>query len=325
MFQKADPVDSVHSDAEEASSSEEDSTPLSKEKKPKISEDKKSKQLIIITHWHKDHSGPAVLWEVGGKKNIASAIKSKSEKDKNPTLVHGQRSPEGAPERSGTLAAELPQHQVKENGEKIYAWKTTPGKNKRDEPKPGELRVEGRAIVPPQLGELKSTAQNTESLGVITVVEKYNATNKKERLFTMVSLGDMEGGTTKRDEEIQTLITEAQERFSSGVPVDVVKISHHGSDKNLKVIPDDLIGKGTTVVISGYTGKASGPLIKKIQEWKKKKAKDVIVLVQDGATVGKLEDMEVAWTNLKPLVTVAKDLIVTADDDGSVVVEATHV
>jgi hypothetical protein len=281
---------------------------------------KNAKQLLIITHWHKDHAGdPATLWQSQpATNNIAAILGSKgaTETDPKPTLIYGQREPT---EDYKGVANTMTKQQVTTNGEKLFAWKTKPGKVKKDLPKPGELRVEGRAIQPPNVA-LKPKAQNTESLGVLTMVNKYGDAGATERLFTMVSLGDMDGVKKAEKLQVADLVKDAQTTYSPDIPVDVVKISHHGSENNLDVIPDGLIGNSTTVVISGYTKTEPKKLIAKIDEWA---AKQVVLLVQDKETLGVLQGLGSAWTRLSAKVVVANNLVMTVDDDGSVNLEAT--
>jgi hypothetical protein len=293
-----------------------------------------TKQIIFITHWHQDHAGSAPLWNPL-KENIATYLRDKNAKEQQlPMLIYGQRE---ATKNYAELAKEMPNWQInsekmgqeQKTTEKIFAWKTGKQGKTKGEATSNELRVKllvkAYAILPPVI-HLKEKAQNTESLGVLTIVENIDS---RERLFTMVSLGDMESETKIKNNPVAKVVKDVQDKYCENVPVDVVKISHHGSANNLHVIPEGLITSDTTVIISGYTGTEANKLINKIQEWK---PKNLIVLFQNKegtiAELFKTEDWKkfqnTKWgkdNTTRPVL--ANSLVVTVDDAGTVTIEAT--
>lgn len=176
------------------------------------------KKIALITHKHKDHVG-------GDPKNVdVSAFDRVFVGASQPKMKMGKK-------KSDSLV-----HEVEDQGERLFGWK-----EKRD----GGLSTRGTAIVPH--APRSSKDDNQMSLGALISVDK-RAENEGEtdrRVLTMLTTGDM----TAR--ESSGPVKEAVEE--DGYTPDIIKMPHHGSENNIGVIDPKLVGKKTTVLISGYT------------------------------------------------------------------------
>jgi hypothetical protein len=265
------------------------------------------------THPHSDHIGEQTLktvevfdrfWVGASYPKFLTKVISKNQKKAQKAEEDGEE-----PEQNQV-------EQISENGEVLFSWVSKQGKIKRlDNPK---LRVSTRAILP-DISKLpeSDTDQNKRSTGALVSVDMVG--KKTERVFTMLTLGDM---TPK---EGQAAVEEVWRDKDGSQVVDVIKMAHHGSDQNIAATPESVVTAGVTqLIISGYTMKSTATLIQFIRNTKPKK---VLILFNDSEhakafnKLGTAANLYAAAKDLGVEVEVAKDYVMAVNDDGAVSLE----
>jgi hypothetical protein len=194
------------------------------------------KTFLEVTHNHDDHVG-------GDKKKMdtskfdavyrgdwASEKKDKATKGKKTKETEGKKT-------TGKKKNEPVVRNVATSKKtELVSWK---------EKKDGGLRVHGEAIVPN--APSSETDENQRSLGTLITVNKRGDKEdaEDERVLTILTTGDMTPNQAKGP--VTSAVT-----ADKHTP-DIIKMPHHGSANNVDVIDPAIVGKKTTILISGYT------------------------------------------------------------------------
>jgi len=197
---------------------------------------------VIVTHFHKDHINDGNTW-----KKLCSL---------NACVHHGQAMNESSYSPYAAMQDTL--------GQMTRKYNRSQNGTMAVEKNFGEWKLQAYLIVPDLTKAPSDQDENHASLGVL--IELYKG---HDNPVNILSLGDMSVQTG--DAAVRTVLKERG--FGPGRRViKSVKLSHHGSEKNLLPVLDEVISRDCTVLISGYTLTALTSLAGRLNSWQPKQA-----------------------------------------------------
>jgi hypothetical protein len=186
----------------------------------------KNKVGSTITHGHADHEGEARDWNKSGYINIGTSYPDGIKRKQKRELVPGNS---------------------------LFAWRTKDREN--------AFSIHGIPVFSPEPEEkAKKGDDNAQSLGAIIKVmrksksKKGKGNPKEEEVFKFLTLGDMEPHANEN-------VLNALKKHKKGKALDLIKLPHHGSSDNIKLLEgvEEYCDAGTKIVMSGFTKTAPSP------------------------------------------------------------------